>query len=51
MMDLEAVSAKFHANADPVLGEERSAALRETVLHLETSSARDLPRALSGSIA
>jgi len=51
MMDLDAVSAKFHANADPVLGHERSAALREKVLDLESSSARALALGLSGDVA
>ncbi|MGS4947109.1 MmgE/PrpD family protein [Meridianimarinicoccus sp. RP-17] len=49
MMDRDAVSAKFHANADPVLGHERSASLRQTVLNLGSRSARELARGLSGS--
>ncbi|SRR6056297_288034 len=48
MMDVEAVSAKFHANADPVIGGERAGLLRDTILGIEQASARDLAAAFRG---
>lgn len=48
MMDVEAVSAKFHANADPVIGGERAGPLRDTILGIEQASARDLAAAFRG---
>lgn len=48
MMDRAAVAAKFHANADPILGQDRAASLCELVLGLETRSAADLAMALRG---
>src|SRR6056297_1959890 len=48
MMHVEAVSAKFHANADPVIGGERAGLLRDTILGIEQASARDLAAAFRG---
>ena len=46
MMDVAAVSAKFHANADPVLGAAQSNRLRDAVLGLESHSAADIAAAI-----
>jgi 2-methylcitrate dehydratase PrpD len=47
-MDVEAVSAKFHANADPVLGSDRAGRLRNAVLQIEKISTRELAAAMRG---
>ena len=43
------VADKFHANADPVVGEKRAKAIAERILGLEKlGSVRDLETALAG---
>lgn len=47
-MDLETVSAKFHANSDPVIGSDRAGRLSDAILGIEQTSARDLAAAVRG---
>jgi 2-methylcitrate dehydratase PrpD len=48
MMDVDAVTAKFCANADPVIGADRVGLLHDAILRIEQVSARDLTAAFRG---